>query len=345
MSKPKVQTRCAPKLDLFADAASTHKIEALGNPLQVLARHIDVDHLTRVMDKLLPRVDARQGGRLLSPTAVMVRILTLKYLDNLSDQQIEHRRLDRVSCSRFSLLADSTNIPDCSTLWHYQQRLDVDGLTALSQAVDGQLLQHGDLLARCGQIIDTTLVSAPTLQLTKHDKAQLEQGNIPADLSQAERRQKDLDVTLIKKHGKSYSDYKRSISVGIKHNFVRKITTDKANGHKRPHFHQVLDQRNSSRDVYADGGLLSAQRGLMLTALGYRDRIQREAKPGNALSKCQKRHNKRITKIRVRAESPFARMRRIRGKRSPSIGWARATVAMMAACYNVRRLAKFLDDG
>jgi len=47
------------------------------------------------------------------------------------------------------LLADNANAPDRNTLWCYQQRLGVDGVTALFQAVDGQLLQRGYDFARC----------------------------------------------------------------------------------------------------------------------------------------------------------------------------------------------------
>lgn len=49
MSKPKAQAHSARKLDLFADAARKQKIETLGDPLQVIARHIDFDHLTQVI--------------------------------------------------------------------------------------------------------------------------------------------------------------------------------------------------------------------------------------------------------------------------------------------------------
>lgn len=72
-----------------------------------------------------------------------MRILILKYLYKLSDEQMEYQLLDRMSYQRFCLLADSANVPDCNTIWHYQQRLGVDGVTALLQAVDGQLLQRG----------------------------------------------------------------------------------------------------------------------------------------------------------------------------------------------------------
>jgi hypothetical protein len=56
--------RSAVKFDLFADAARKRKIEALGDPLQLIARHIDFDHLTQVIDDLLPReTDARADAR------------------------------------------------------------------------------------------------------------------------------------------------------------------------------------------------------------------------------------------------------------------------------------------
>lgn len=43
-------TRSAVKFDLFADQARQRKIEALGDPLQVIAKHIDFDHLAGVID-------------------------------------------------------------------------------------------------------------------------------------------------------------------------------------------------------------------------------------------------------------------------------------------------------
>ena len=45
-------TRSALKFDLFADQARQRKIEALGDPLQVIAKHIDFDHLAGVIDGL-----------------------------------------------------------------------------------------------------------------------------------------------------------------------------------------------------------------------------------------------------------------------------------------------------
>lgn len=344
MSTPPV--RSAVKFDLFADAARKRKIEALGDPLQRIARRIDFEHLTQVLEELLPRTDARKGGRPPYPSSVMVRILVLKYLNNLSDEQMEYQLLDRMSYQRFCLLTDSATIPDRNTIWHYQQRLGVEGVTALFQAVDELLLRQG-FMARCGQIIDATLVPAPIQHFTKEDKEQLAQGKTPEDWSEAKCRQKDLHATHTKKHGKRYHGYKLSISVDVKHKFIRKIVTGTASEHDSTHFDEVLDEHNTSRDVYADKGYPSAQRSEMLGALGYREHIQRKAKPGKPLSTRQKKRNTRIAKTRARVEHPFAQMRHMGGKFIRTIGQARATVAMtmMAACYNLKRLAMFMENG
>ena len=53
--------RSAVKFDLFADAAHKRKIQSLGDPLQLIARHIDFAHLAQTIDTLLPRSDGHKG--------------------------------------------------------------------------------------------------------------------------------------------------------------------------------------------------------------------------------------------------------------------------------------------
>ena len=340
------EPRSALKFDLFADDAHKRKIESLGDPLQIIARHIDFAHLADLIDGLFPRPDGSKGGRPPYPTEVMVRVLILKRLYNLSDEQVEYQLLDRMSFQRFCLLSDSANVPDRNTVWQFQQRIGVDGASAIFQGVDIQLQRHG-YIARGGQAIDATLVSAPLQHFTKGEKAQLDQGKLPEGWSQARRRQKDLDATHTKKHGKRHHGYKMSISADLKHKFIRKIETGTASEHDSTHFDQVLDQDNTSKDVYADRGYPSQQRSQMLQALGYREHIQRKARPGKPLSECQKRRNRRIARLRARVEHPFAQMAQMGGKLIRTIGQARATASMvmMAACYNLKRLAMFLHTG
>ena len=189
---------------------------------------------------------------------------------------------------------------------------------------------------------------APIQHFAQEDKAQLQESNVPQDWSAVKRRQKDLDATHAKKHRKNHHGYKLSISVDIKHKFIRKVCTGTASEPDSRHFDEVLQQDSTSQDVYADRGYPSKQRSQMLKALGYREHIERKAQPGKTLSGCQKGRNRRIASTRARVEHPFAQIRHMGGKfiRTITIGQARATAAMtmMAACYNLKRLARFLED-
>ncbi|WP_415842268.1 transposase, partial [Paracidovorax anthurii] len=80
---------------------------------------------------------------------------------------------------------------------------------------------------------------------------------------------------------------------------------------------------------------------------GLVDAMQRRARPGKPLSECQNKRNRRIAKKRAKVEHVFAGIRHLGGKFVRTIGQARATAAMtmMAACYNMKRLASFLERG
>jgi len=123
--------------------------------------------------------------------------------------------------------------------------------------------------------------------------------------------------------------------------------TGTASEHDGHHFEEVLDEDNTGRDVYADKAYPSKRRQEMLKALGWRDGIQRRAGKDQPLSECQKRRNQRIASKRAKVEHVFAGIRHLGGKFILTIGQARADVAMtmMAACYNIKRLAMFLHKG
>lgn len=340
-----ITPRSALKFDLFADSSRKGKLNEVGDPLQVIARHIDFGQLAALADDLIERSDGRKGGRPAYPTEVMVRILVLKRLYNLSDEQMEFQLLDRMSYQRFCLLQDSMNVPDRNTIWRFGERIGVDGATVLLHGVDAQLHRHG-FIARGGQAIDATLVPAPVQHISRSERSQLAAGQQP-DWSDAKRRQKDTDATHTQKHGKGYFGYKLSISADHKHGFIRGVATGTASEHDVHHFDEVLDTRNTGKQVDTDKGYASAQRSAMLNALGFKDGIQRKAQKNKPLSACQQRRNKAIAKRRAKVEHVFAGIRHMGGKFLRCIGQARAsaTMVLMAACYNLKRLASFLERG
>ena len=338
--------RSAIKTDLFADEHHRKKIDTLGDPLAQIESYIDFAALAAAVDAVAPRPVSPQGGRPPFPTGTMVRILVLKRLYNLSDEQMEYQLLDRMSYKRFCGLAQATNIPDRTTVWTFEKRIGEAGAKALFDGVSAQLLKKG-FIARGGQIIDATLVPAPKQHHSRGEQELIDQGAMPASWRPAKRRQKDLDATWTKKHGKSHFGYKLLINVDKKYKFIRKIETDTASTHDSQHFDNVFDTTNTSRAVYADRGYPSEQREAWLKVHGFRNQIQRKGKRNKPLSECQQRRNHRIAKTRARVEHVFAAIEQMGGKMIRTIGRARANFAMtmMAACYNLKRLIYFRKAG
>lgn len=337
--------KSAIKTDLFAADLHHQKLDQLGDPLLRIGACIDFTALAAQMDSAAPRPVSPQGGRPLYPTEVMVRILVLKRLYNLSDEQMEYQLLDCHSYQRFCGLLDAARLPDRTTIWHFENRIGVVGAEALFAAVEQQILQRG-YLARGGWIIDATLVPAPQQHFTREDKEQIKEKAMPTDWSPAKRRQKDLEATWTKKHGKSSHGFKLSISVDRKHKLIRKWVTDTASVHDSQHFDAVVDDWNTSAEVYADRGYPSQAREEQLKAQGYRGRIQRKGSRNHPLSECQQRRNHNIAKVRVRVEHVFAAIEQMGGKRIRTIGQVRASFAMtmMVVTYNIKRLT-FLERG
>ncbi|MBU2728837.1 IS5 family transposase [Acidithiobacillus caldus] len=332
--------RAAVNNDLLADEIHVQKANAIGDPLQKIEAVVDFSALAQAVEKIAPRPEQPKGGRPPYPTEVMVRVLVVKRLHGLSDEQTEFQLLDRRSFRRFCGLEHSRNIPDRTTIWSFENRIGVDGVTALFNDLDRQIRAHG-LEARAGQIVDATLVPAPKQHFTKEEKTLLEQDAVPADWKPTKRRQKDVDASWTKKHGKSHHGYKFTVSVDRKHKFVRTWIADTAKVHDSQHLEAALDEWNTSAEIYADKGYVGAEREERLREQGYRPQIQRKAKPGKPLSACQERRNQRIAKVRARVEHVFAAITQWGGKKIRTIGQARATFAMgmMVIVYNMRRLA------
>jgi IS5 family transposase len=341
-----MKPRSAIKADLFADEHHRKKIDSLGDPLTKIESHIDFVALAAEVDWVAPRPVGVQGGRPPYPTETMVRILVLKRLYNLSDEQMEYQLLDRMSYKRFCGLANAANIPDRTTVWVFENRIGEAGAKALFDGVTAQLLKNG-FIARGVQVIDATLVPAPKQHNSREEKELIDHGAIPADWKPAKRRQKDIDATWTKKHGKSQFGYKLSINIDKKYKFIRKIETDTARTHDSQHFDRVFDTSNTSRDVYADRGYPSEERTVWLKQNGFRNHIQQKGQRNKPLSECQQRRNTRIARTRARVEHPFAIIAQMGGKLIRSIGEKRASFAMtmMAACYNLKRLVYFQKAG
>ena len=180
------------KSDLFAAESRVPKIDSAGDPLVKISAVVAFATLASEVDRVAPRMVSAIGGRPSFPTKAVVRILVLKRLHNLSDEQVEFQLLDRLSFQRFCGMTMAANIPDRTTVWNFENRISAIGAQALFDSLNAQFLGQG-CLARGGQIIDATLAPAPKQHVRRNERGLTDEGAMRADWEPAKLRQKDTE--------------------------------------------------------------------------------------------------------------------------------------------------------
>lgn len=195
--------------DLFLARQRKAKLEGYVQTLAAIDALVDFTAMASAVDAACPRADRSKGGRPPYPSEALVRMVFLQGLYNLSDEQCEHQVLDRLSFQRFCRLEGALNIPDARTLWAFRQRLAEGGLggKAIFESLSRQLQQHG-FIARGGQIVDASIVSAPVTQANTAEREALNRGEDPEGWSKKRLAHTDGDARWTQKHGKSYYGYK-----------------------------------------------------------------------------------------------------------------------------------------
>lgn len=334
-------------ISLFAGEDRSAKRDRIGDPLQVLDRHIDFAAIAAAIDaKLKLGGQQGKGGRPPYPTETMVRLLVLQQLYNLSDDALEYQVLDRNSFARFAGLSHSARVPDAKTVWVWRERLKkLDLIGDISAAVSGQL-QRAGFTARGGQIIDASIVSAPIQRNTREENAAIKEGDIPEDWTAAKRSQKDVEARWTRKNNKSYYGYKLHANTDRQWGFIRQAQVTPASAIDTTMFEAVFDP-TGNREIYADRGYTKAAREKALKQQGFRVHIQHKSERNKPLRASQRRRNRLIATPRARVEHVFARLAQLGGKHIRSIGLARAKVqiGLKVAVHNLQRLARLLQRG
>lgn len=321
-------------------------ITSKGDPLEMIARvvpfesfraEIEAAVLTPVSEKKSP------AGRKPIDVMVMFRMLVLQSLYNLSDEQVEYQVRDRLSFTRFLRLGIEDRIPDGTTLWLFREALGKAGLIEKLFERFGQHLETKGYIARGGQMIDATIVPVPKQRNTREENEEVKAGKTPKAWKQnpAKNRQKDKDARWTKKHGKSFYGYKNHVNADAKRKLIRQYEVTDASVHDSQQFDGLLNQANTSADVYADSAYRSAETEAKLNLRGLRSRIHRRANRNHPLSKVQEDANRRKSRVRARIEHVFGAQQTAPGGRIVrTIGIARAKVkiGLQNLVYNIRRL-------
>lgn len=283
-------------------------LEQLGDPLPKIDRVVDWEAFRETLLSVCAKRDPGKGGRPPFDVVRMFKVL-LQQLYNLSDDQTEYQIRDRYSFSRFVDVDPEGRVPDAKTIWVYREKLKAHSLMEpLFEQVLAQIEQAG-YVARKGQIVDAAIVSAPKQRNRREENQQIRKGEVPEQWSDAKRRQKDTQARWAKKHGAWEYGSKNHINVDVAHKVVRAYAVSDAAINDRHFLEEVLDERNTSRALWADANYRSRGQEAALKAQGYRSHIQRQGQANRPLSEREQGANHKRAKVRVRVEHIFAQQR------------------------------------
>ena len=162
-------------------------------------------------------------------------------------------------------------------------------------------------------------------------------------LTQAKRRQKDVEARWTKKHGKSHYGYKNHVNVDRRHKLVRRYHVSDAAEHDSQVLDDILDGDNTALGVWADSAYRSAEIEAVLKEKGLRSRIHRKGRRNKPLSEREKQGNKTRSSVRVRVEHVFGAQSNDMGGtlvRSVGLVRAKARIGLKNLAYNMRRLVQ-----
>jgi len=201
-------------------------------------------------------------------------------------------------------------------------------------------LQEKGFSAKRGQIIDASIVPAPRQRNSREENRQIKGGEVPEDWSEEKKRQKDIDARWTKKNGQNHYGYKNHIDIDVKHKLIRGYEVTPASVHDSQVFEALLDEDNSSRDVWADSAYRSEEKVEVLEKDGYREHLQRKGCKHKALTEREKRGNRTRSRIRSRVEHVFGAQAMRAGDlilRTIGLVRAKAKIGLRNLVYNLDR--------
>jgi IS5 family transposase len=323
-------------------------ISAKGDPLETIDASVPwAEFRTRieVVTETKPEEKKSAAGRPGYDTILKFKMVVLAALYNLSDEQLEIQVRDRLSFMRFLGLDLHHPVPDATTIWLFREALVEAGLIDKLFELFEQHLAGKGFIARGGQIIDATIVSAPKQRNTREENETVKAGRTPKDWEKkpAKTSQKDKDARWTKKHGKSYYGYKNHVGIDKTHKLIRKWDATDASVHDSQKIDDILDPNNTGRTVWADSAYRSAEIEAKLAAKGLKSRVHLKGVRGRPLSEKEKETNSARSEVRARVEHIFGHQETSMGRKIVrTIGAARARfkIGMMNLGYNMRRLGQ-----
>lgn len=314
-----------------------------GDPLVRLNDCVDWEVFRPELEIIREKERKGPAGRKPFDVVLMFKVMVIQSLYNLSDDAVEYQVRDRLSFMRFLGLTIGDRVPDAKTIWLFREELGRAGLVKRLFKLFDRYLQERGFAARKGQIIDASIVSAPIQRNSREENARIKAGEVPDDWSEPKRRQKDVHARWSARPKRHAFGYKNHISVDAKHKLIRDYAVTDAAVHDSRVFGELLDETNTSRDVWADSAYRSEDAMAELNRRRYREHLQRKGFRNRKLTDWEKRGNRTRSRIRCRIEHVFGIQAQMAGNLIlRTIGKVRAEVkiGLRNLAYNIHRLGR-----
>jgi transposase, IS5 family len=290
----------------------------------------------------------KKAGRRPFDVILMFKILILQSLYNLSDDEMEYQIMDRLSFMRFLSLELDSRIPDAKTIWLFRSKLEKHDLTKKLFDRFNSYLKESGFEARKGQIVDATIVRVPTQRNSRVENEAIKEGNPPIEQwSEPKQRQKDTDARWTRKRNQNFYGYKNHVEADVKHKLIRDYEVTDASVHDSNVFESILDETNTSKDVYADSAYRSEEHEDALKTAGFRPHLQRKGCRGHQLTGWEKQGNRTRSKVRSRIEHVFGAMRQRAGNvilRTIGLAKAKVKLGLRNLAYNMERFCTLMTQ-
>ena len=275
---------------------------------------------------------------------LMFKILVLKKMYNLSDDQTELQIRDRISFRAFLDLNFCDTVPDAKTIWLFAEQLKALELECLLFDRFSEMLDASGFAAKSGLIVDGSFVEVPRQRNTKEENEQIKKGEIPASFSANPNvlSQKDCDARWTKKGDEVHYGYKDHALVDDEFKLIRGYGVTDASVHDSQPYPDLMSDVPDypDQEAFADAAYVGENIDKGLRKLGYLPMICEKGYRNRPLMEQQKQMNAIKSRVRCRVEHVFGAMKmRMGDEILRSIGFARARfwIGMRNLMYNISR--------
>ncbi|EQD33765.1 transposase IS4 family protein [mine drainage metagenome] len=148
-------------LGLFDQETRQRKLQALGDPLVALNTIVPWAIFRTTLESMRNEGrDPRKGGRPPHDAVRMFKVLVLRELYALSDEQVEYQIADRLSFQRFLGIDLTQDAPDYTAIWRFRERLGAERMKTLFEEL-GAYIDLAGFEARKGQMLDASWCRSP----------------------------------------------------------------------------------------------------------------------------------------------------------------------------------------